>query len=891
MERRFAERGLDERVTFVEGVDGVEVGVEGDGWAKSARGCFASHLNVMRSLVSDPAFAEAGAIVFEDDVLIHREFAERSKAALANLPPGATQCVFGFMLAPPNPDLVWAGLDPSLHDLCSIEADYMWGSHCYWMTPERAANVLDEYGDIPFDELPMGSEHFTVPRRGFASWPTLALQEAADSEIRPDSELDECHRRGQERWPLGDYLGEEDSEASLSFSGTPKPTIGLCMIVRDEADVIDRCLESLDGLIDTWTVCDTGSKDGTAERIEARLSGLPGNLHHRPWQDFGHNRSELMKLARGTADHLLLLDADMTIDWVGPLPELSADAYELRHEGALGYWIQRLVRGDLDWHYVGATHEYLALESEHTREPLRALVIDHHEDGGTRHEKYERDRRLLESALEGEPDDERSTFYLAQTFRDMGDTHKAIELYRRRIELGGWDEEVFYAAFQIAELTAEDAPSASIPLFIEAFELRPSRAEPLHQAAYVCRELGWKEAAYTFARRAVEIPLPDDILFVGMSTYGWGSLFELGLAAHNTERHDEAREAYEELLDGRELPVTIARAVRENLRRLGNVSGSGDLADRHSEASLAELVPSVRFAEITLDVDPDWPQFNPSIAADGDGFRAIVRTSNYHLDRGVYTTIDDSGEVRTINYLAKLDADFGLVEVEALRDVEADLDWSDYPIRGWEDCRLFEVDGAWYATATSRELDAEGVCRQVLLELDGATIVSARILNGPDPHRHEKNWMPYVADSELLFVYSSSPTVIMRVDPVQGDPERVAEWSAPEAAKDFRGGSGGVAVEGGTLFCIHEAFDYGGPRRYLHRWVRFDPSWRLDAVSPRFHFTDNDVEICTGLARQGRELVASFGVGDRAAALAVMGEGEVLASLGDVGMALKVETG
>ncbi len=879
MKRRFAERGLADRVRFFEAVDGRQVGTEGDDWAKSARGCFASHLEVMRLLASDPAYAETGAIVFEDDVLIHSEFAERSEQSLKNLPVGATQCLLGFMLAPPNPDLVWAGRDPSAHNVCGIEADYMWGSHCYWMAAERAAQALEEYGDVPFDELPLGTERFTVPRDGYASWPALALQEANDSEIRPDSELDECHRRGQERWPLGDYLGSEDDERSLTFSGAAEPTIGLCMIVRDEAGVIERCLDSVKGLIDTWTICDTGSEDGTPELIESRLADLPGRLHRREWRDFGHNRTELMELARGSADYLLLLDADMTIDWRGPLSELSADAYELRHEGELGYWIPRLVRGDHEWHYVGATHEYLASAEEHSREPLRALVIEHHEDGGTRDEKYERDRRLLEAELERDPDSDRATFYLAQTLRDSGETEDAIRLYRRRVELGGWDEEVFYSAHQVAVLTAEKAPRASIPLFLKAFERRPTRAEPLHEAAYVCRRLGWYESAYTFAKRALEIPMPADILFVGARTYRWGSLFELALAAHETERHDEARDAYHLLLDGRELPRGIVGAVRENLRRLDNISGGGRSVDRHTEPSLEKLVPSARFAEIRLEVEPDWPQFNPSIAPDGDGFRAVVRTANYRVDRGIYSIIDDSGEVRTINYLAKLDSELRLTDVEPITDLDAELGWHDFPVRGWEDCRLFEVDGRWYATATSRELDPDGVCRTVLLELDGARITAARVLNGPDPHRHEKNWMPYVEDGELLFVYTPAPTVITRVDPEHGDPEPVATHPAPDEANGLRGGSGGVAVADGVLFCVHEPFDFGGPRRYLHRWVLFDRTWRLTAASQLFHFTDHDVEICAGLARRGDELVASFGVGDHSAALVVMHEGEVLGTL------------
>lgn len=655
------------------------------------------------------------------------------------------------------------------------------------------------------------------------------------------------------------------------------------MIVKNEAEVIERCLGSVRGLIDTWTICDTGSADATPQLIESTLADVPGKLHHTHWRDFGHNRSELMALARGSADYLLLIDADMTVALHGPLPELEADAYELRHDGEVAYWISRLVRGDLAWHFVGATHEYLALDRPHTRERLDALSIEHHADSGTRDVKYARDRRLLEAALEHDPDDPRSTFYLAQTYRDTGQTRRAIELYERRIELGGWAEEVFYAALQVAELTAETDPAASIPLFERAWELRPQRAEPLHQAAFQARLLGRWEEAYDFARRAHEIPEPEDILFVGTSTYRWGAQFELALAAHETERHAEAVCHYEALLDAGRLPHHIERSVRENLRRIANISGGDDPASRLTEAALSDLVPSTRLGEISLDVEPAWPQFNPSIASDGDGFRAIVRTANYSLNHGAYTSLDGSGLVRTINYMVHLDGDLNLRGVEALQDLEGDnLVWHDSRVQGWEDLRLFQVESRWYATAASRELDPDGVCRMVLLALDGPRIAAARILNGPDPHRHEKNWMPHVKGGRLLFVYQCSPTLVTSVDLESGDPVPIARHRGPDIARNFRGGSQGVGVEGGALFCVHEALDFGGPRRYLHRWVRFDPSWRLTGISPRFHFADQDVEICAGLARRGGELVASFGVGDHSAALAVMDEGEVLATLEDL---------
>ena len=42
-------------------------------------------------------------------------------------------------------------------------------------------------------------------------------------------------------------------------------TVCLAMIVKDEEGVIQRCLHSVRGLIDTWVICDTGSVDGTQD--------------------------------------------------------------------------------------------------------------------------------------------------------------------------------------------------------------------------------------------------------------------------------------------------------------------------------------------------------------------------------------------------------------------------------------------------------------------------------------------------------------------------------------------------------------------------------------------------------------------------------------------------
>jgi glycosyltransferase involved in cell wall biosynthesis len=84
------------------------------------------------------------------------------------------------------------------------------------------------------------------------------------------------------------------------------------MIVKDEAHIIHESLKATLPLIDTYCIVDTGSVDDTIQKIRDFYSdkGISGEIHERPWKNFGHNRSEALKLCDGKMDYILVIDAD-----------------------------------------------------------------------------------------------------------------------------------------------------------------------------------------------------------------------------------------------------------------------------------------------------------------------------------------------------------------------------------------------------------------------------------------------------------------------------------------------------------------------------------------------------------------------------------------------------
>jgi glycosyltransferase involved in cell wall biosynthesis len=328
--------------------------------------------------------------------------------------------------------------------------------------------------------------------------------------------------------------------------------------------------------IHRWVIVDTGSTDGTQEIIRAHLAELPGELHERPWKNFGHNRTEALELARGKADYILIMDADEVLEVPSgfTMPRLEVEKYMLLHRhrssGATSWELGTLVKASLPWRYEGVLHEHIACDEPHRQVSLRGPVVWGYFDSARNvdpQKKYANDARILEEALRDEPNNARYVFYLGQSYRDCGQLDKAIEAYQRRASIGGWEEEVYYSLLQVAmlkEKTKAD-PRSIVDAFLRAYQYRPSRAESLVELAAHYRGTHEWALAELFARAAIAIPRSNDILFVDTAAYEWRALDELAIATYYTKKYTESAELNRRLLSESKLPNEQRARIEENL--------------------------------------------------------------------------------------------------------------------------------------------------------------------------------------------------------------------------------------------------------------------------------------------------------------------------------------
>lgn len=613
----------------------------------------------------------------------------------------------------------------------------------------------------------------------------------------------------------------------------------LLLMIKNESKIIERCITRALEYVDAVCILDTGSTDNTVEICNTFLSmcGKPFKVYVEPFKNFGYNRTvsfqksqELCKDLKWDPDntYAMAVDADMIIK---PSPKfkdfnMTLPGYTVMQQNSnLKYYNNRFMRCSYNWKCIGPTHEYWSGDPTE-KMPYDTFYIDDINDGGCKSDKYERDIRLLTEDLEIDPNNGRTHFYLAQSYKDNGKFKDAIKHYKIRIKVGGWVEEVWYSYYQIGKCHEHLKNPEKVELWMnKAFQYHPRRAEPLYHLVKFFKDKLEHYKAYHYYLKGRTIPFPkDDVLFIEHNIYN--GLFD-----------------YENTI----LACYVYGKTKQD--------GLNDLVDYINTKShyLDNVWSNLHYyieplkGEYTKLFFPKMNEYSVSscsIIPYKDTYLMNTRYVNYTIDsQGSYHMPDNI--VRTKNGTTILNTSYyPLNDITVMQE-----EFKSYPsnIEGLEDVRIFYFKNKIHFTASSKNISDDGKINMVIGEynIDNKLMHNISIIESPTSSECEKNWIFFPTScptSEMNFVYGWHPLVIGAVNNNKLTIHTTIE--TPSIFSRFRGSSS-ICEYDGKYWCVVHFVRYSSPRVYYHTVIQFK-DMKPEKYALPFVFRKHAIEYCLG---------------------------------------------
>ena len=634
------------------------------------------------------------------------------------------------------------------------------------------------------------------------------------------------------------------------------PTICLNMIVKNESIIIKRLLESVLPIIDSYCICDTGSTDNTVEIIETffNTKKIQGKIVKEPFRDFGYNRTVALNASADVpnSEYLLLLDADMILQINIDVLEfkrriLTHDAFYIFQGSPKFYYKNvRIIKNRKECSYWGTTHEFLKTPNGTLYDNFNKheIFINDIGDGGCKSDKCDRDIRLLTKGLEDTPKNDRYTFYLANSYRDKGDNNKAIELYKQRIELGGWVEEIWYSNFSIGKcFKCMGNNTMAIHYWLEAYNSFPKRIESLYEIVKYYRIQGNHELAYTFYMLADYERTKHsnlDYLFLQKDIYDYKLDYELSIIGYycNRDQHNLANVSMK----------VLASMSSDDKNVLSNYKFYTDQLSKY--AIPMDAITQTNLCEIGKEMNLGQDEFvssTPSICMHNGELVVCVRFVNYRInDSGKYLNQET---IKTKNIIARFD--ISTPSWKKIQECEMPYDTThDGKYVGPEDVRLFSTKrfgvecilyNANRGIGQGNKMCIEhGIIQpfneSLLLEYDG----NAREI--------EKNWVLFgdsINNKYQRGIYSWSPLIIGEIVSNTFKKTNILNV-VPPFFKYVRGSTNGVRIGDNYWFICHVVSYEEDRRYYYHIMIVLGEDYSIKGYTPLWTFEKEKVEYTLG---------------------------------------------
>jgi len=624
------------------------------------------------------------------------------------------------------------------------------------------------------------------------------------------------------------------------------------IMIKNEERIIKRCISNALSIADAFCISDTGSTDDTVKILEEFLPTLPvkAKLVQHTWQNFGHNRTLAYQASQALCKELgwnpettyaLLVDADMNFVMTPDYNKdaMTANGYRLKQKTSrLEYYNTRLAKISYPWRCVGVTHEYWdGAECE----PLDTIYINDIGDGGCKNDKFERDEHLLLKGLEDEPKNERYMFYLAQTLKDLKKLPEAIDMYKRRINAGGWYEEVWYSMYIISKLYYELGNMTEMEYWgLKAYNSNKNRSENIYFLTKVFREKQQYYKAWHYLQIGLAIKKPNELLFLESDVYNHLFKYEKTILNYYIQPHRQTD------------------SMRDIIDYLNHHGGS-------TYSNLKYYVQPLKtknVSPLSFPVYDDYVATSTSILKIDDKdnkYRLNIRYVNYRIQPdGSYLMVLDgeasrNNPVRTRNFTCIVNSEFK--PISTLTEMITSFPPKrSVHIEGLEDLRIYkDSDGTIKWSGTSMEYSHDGKIRQIMgtYNTDDYTLINPVSLRPPKPSDCEKNWIPL---GDNMFIYCWYPYTIGKI---KGDifiP--TLTQNLPRYFEHMRGSSNVVEYRG-SLWTLTHSVMYSTPRKYYHQLIRLNKdSKKVEAYTYPFYFKTNHIEYCLGIELKNETLYA-----------------------------------
>jgi hypothetical protein len=641
------------------------------------------------------------------------------------------------------------------------------------------------------------------------------------------------------------------------------PTLCLNMIVKNESKIITRMFDTVVDIIDSYVICDTGSTDNTVEVITEYFKShrIPGKVVVEPFKDFCYNRNFALNSCVGMGDYVLLMDADMKLI-IGDFNKNKLWDYDCYHilQGSDDFYYKnmRIVKNEGKCSYVGVTHEYINIPGEYRTGEFRKneLFINDIGDGGCKSDKFERDVRLLTEGIEKEPNNVRYHFYLANTLFDLGRYDDAISYYKKRIEFGGWKEEVWFSYFKIgmAYKNKSDMGNA-IKYWCDGFDLYPERLEGIFEIIHYYRNNSKQRIGYEFYKMAKNILNIkynyDSCLFHHNDIYTYKLAYEFTLLAAYVGINNINSEIIQILNNSK------INDMNKNL--IKNMKFYKYILNQKNRKTFDDM-----FVKNIEGIDMNFYSSSSCMVKKEGGYIMNVRYVNYYInENNFYANCEKY--IITMNKYIELDNDFNIINEKIF---EIPFDGRRYI--GTEDVRFFynkkENKYVYFGTGLQQDYKLGIVSGHYNVDNNKLEDNMIQLKQNFKNTECEKNWEFVSYKDELYVIYEWYPLTLCAIE---GNELVIKEKKEmPGIFSHIRGSTCGFEHNNEIWFVVH-LVSYDTPRHYYHIIVVFDKNMNLLRYTPPFKFEGEPIEYCLSVCINDNEVYINYSTWDRSTRIGV----------------------